>query len=171
MKARVQKLMQRYLQGEREGFSLVELIIVIAIMAILIAVVALAVIPYLNSARESKDRDALNNVQSAFKSAMANEEVAKAVNVMSGSGEIEVATSTSIGSGTSAKTLADYINKYMDKSLTDTANDLSSDACTGAAFKFYVKANAAGNKTQCVVKLVKGSAVCEDSDGKAFVAE
>ena len=36
---------QKYLSGEREGFSLVELIIVIAIMAILIGIVALAVIP------------------------------------------------------------------------------------------------------------------------------
>ena len=38
----MKKRIQKYLSGEKEGFSLVELIIVIAIMAILIGVTALA---------------------------------------------------------------------------------------------------------------------------------
>ena len=37
----MRRKIQKYLSGEREGFSLIELIIVIAIMAILIGVVAL----------------------------------------------------------------------------------------------------------------------------------
>lgn len=49
----MRRKIQKYLSGEREGFSLIELIIVIAIMAILIGVVALVVLPYLESARES----------------------------------------------------------------------------------------------------------------------
>lgn len=36
----MRRKIQKYLSGEREGFSLIELIIVIAIMAILIGVVA-----------------------------------------------------------------------------------------------------------------------------------
>ena len=38
----MKKRIQKYLSGSNEGFSLVELIIVIAIMAILVGVVALA---------------------------------------------------------------------------------------------------------------------------------
>lgn len=49
----MRRKIQKYLSGEREGFSLIELIIVIAIMAILIGVVALVVLPYLESSRES----------------------------------------------------------------------------------------------------------------------
>ena len=51
----MRRKIQKYLSGEREGFSLIELIIVIAIMAILIGVVALVVLPYLESSRESKN--------------------------------------------------------------------------------------------------------------------
>lgn len=58
----MRRKIQKYLSGEREGFSLIELIIVIAIMAILIGVVALVVLPYLESSRESTDRAALNEV-------------------------------------------------------------------------------------------------------------
>jgi len=44
-----------------KGFSLVELIIVIAIMAILIGIVGAQVIPYLNRSREAKDNQILSS--------------------------------------------------------------------------------------------------------------
>lgn len=66
---------QKYLSGEREGFSLVELIIVIAIMAILIGIVALAVIPYLEKSRVSKDKQTIDTVYSAFKNEIASQQV------------------------------------------------------------------------------------------------
>ncbi len=68
----MKKRIQKYLSGSNEGFSLVELIIVIAIMAILVGVVALAVIPNLERSRESKDLTTLDNVASALSSAVAN---------------------------------------------------------------------------------------------------
>ena len=71
----MKKKLQKYLSGEKEGFSLVELIIVIAIMAILIGVIALAVIPYLARSRESKDLQALGAISSALSSAVANTQV------------------------------------------------------------------------------------------------
>ncbi|MCI7107909.1 MAG: type II secretion system GspH family protein [Agathobacter sp.] len=43
------------LKKNNKGFSLVELIIVIAIMAILVGVVGTQVIPYINKSKESKD--------------------------------------------------------------------------------------------------------------------
>ena len=77
----MKKKIQKYLSGEREGFSLIELIIVIAIMAILIGVVALVVLPYLESSRESTDRAAMNEVATAFKSAASNATLASKIDV------------------------------------------------------------------------------------------
>lgn len=68
----MKKKMQKYLSGSNEGFSLVELIIVIAIMAILVGVVALAVIPNLERSRESKDLTTLDNVAAALATSIAN---------------------------------------------------------------------------------------------------
>ncbi|KSV57575.1 type II secretion system protein [Acetivibrio ethanolgignens] len=48
-----------------KGFSLVELIIVIAIMAILVGVVGTQVIPYMNSAREAKDEQVISSIATA----------------------------------------------------------------------------------------------------------
>lgn len=66
---------QKYLAGEREGFSLVELIIVIAIMAILVGVVALAVLPNIAKSKESKDIAALDAILSAVNSTVASKQV------------------------------------------------------------------------------------------------
>lgn len=68
----MKKKMQKYLSGSNEGFSLVELIIVIAIMAILVGVVALAVIPNLERSRESKDLSTLDSACQALSVAVAN---------------------------------------------------------------------------------------------------
>lgn len=67
----MKKKLQKYLSGDREGFSLIELIIVIAIMAVLIGVIALAVIPNINKSKESKDLATLDAICSALNSAVA----------------------------------------------------------------------------------------------------
>jgi type IV pilus assembly protein PilA len=54
-----------------KGFSLVELIIVMAIMAILVGVVGTQVIPYLNNAKESKDLQIISEYGTAAVSAYA----------------------------------------------------------------------------------------------------
>ncbi len=55
-----------------KGFSLVELIIVIAIMAVLIGVIALAVIPNLERTKESKDISTIDTACHALAVAVAN---------------------------------------------------------------------------------------------------
>lgn len=52
-------------KANNKGFSLVELIIVIAIMAILVGIVGTQVIPYLNKSKESKDLQLLNSYSTA----------------------------------------------------------------------------------------------------------
>lgn len=64
-------MMNKNMKKDNKGFSLVELIIVIAIMAILIGVVALQVIPYLEKSRVGKDKQTVDTVYSAFQSAIA----------------------------------------------------------------------------------------------------
>lgn len=71
----MKKKIQKYLAGEREGFSLVELIIVIAIMAILIGVVTLAVLPNIAKSKESKDMTALDSILSALNNAVASQQL------------------------------------------------------------------------------------------------
>lgn len=73
----MKKKIQKYLAGEREGFSLVELIIVIAIMAILIGVVTLAVLPNIAKSKESKDISALDSLLSALNNAVASQQVSE----------------------------------------------------------------------------------------------
>lgn len=55
-----------------KGFSLVELIIVIAIMAILVGVVGTQVIPYLENSRKAKDQQVLSAWNTAAMSAYSN---------------------------------------------------------------------------------------------------
>ena len=54
---------------DNKGFSLVELIIVIAIMAILVGIVGTQVIPYINKSKAEKDRQLVNSYSTAAVSA------------------------------------------------------------------------------------------------------
>lgn len=57
---------------DNKGFSLVELIIVIAIMAILVGVVGTQVIPYIEKSRQSKDLQILSGYCTNMTSAVSN---------------------------------------------------------------------------------------------------
>ncbi len=62
-----------------KGFSLVELIVVIAIMAVLIGVLAPQFLRYVEKSRLQKDNQAINEIAQAAKAAMANETVYNSV--------------------------------------------------------------------------------------------
>ena len=88
-----------------KGFSLVELIVVIAIMAVLMVVLAPAMLRYVEKTRVQKDESAAAEVRNAVELALADEEVAKAVTAAT---TINV-TNKSIAAATSGDTKAQAI--------------------------------------------------------------
>ena len=99
-----------------KGFSLVELIIVIAIMAILIGVVALAVIPYLGRSRESRDLSTLNTICSALSTGVAT---AKATTT----GTFEYPGSGAPTTNPEAAKVYDEMKKVLGEGSTDLQTD------------------------------------------------
>lgn len=61
-------------KGNNKGFSLVELIIVIAIMAILAGAIAPALIRYIDKSRKSNDVSSAKTIKTAVETAMSKEE-------------------------------------------------------------------------------------------------
>lgn len=85
---------------DNKGFSLVELIIVIAIMAILVGIVGTQVLPYLNKSKEAKDVQILNSYSTAAVSAYSM--LAGELTTESGTVKVDVYTDAASG-GTSDK--------------------------------------------------------------------
>lgn len=100
---------------DNKGFSLVELIIVIAIMAILIGIVGSQVIPYIEKSRVSKDKDVLDTCYTALQAAVAKE----------GMDNITGAKLGAIGSGQSKDT-----NKQLDSEIIESIGSGIKDNAT-----------------------------------------
>lgn len=62
MKKVIKNYLAKLQENDKKGFSLVELIIVMAIMAILVGVVASQVLPYMEKSRQSKDQQVLSSI-------------------------------------------------------------------------------------------------------------
>ena len=102
-----------------KGFSLVELIVVIAIMAVLVGVLAPTLIKNIEKSRESKDAQNLEQIKSACEVALQNEKVyqntVKDTNVNLVEFNSDVA---SVTGGTDFKTELDGIMKVDGTKLT-----------------------------------------------------
>ncbi len=87
-------------ENEEKGFSLVELIIVMAIMAILVGVVASQVIPYMEKSRQSKDQQQISSVATTLVSAIAQcPDDYDQANIVAAGASFTVKPSNSLGSG------------------------------------------------------------------------
>ena len=73
MKKWIKNYLTKLKENDKKGFSLVELIIVMAIMAILVGIVAGQVIPYMEKSRQSKDQQQISSVASSIVSAIAQD--------------------------------------------------------------------------------------------------
>lgn len=85
------------MKKSNKGFSLVELIIVIAIMAILAAAIAPALIRYIDKSRKADDVQFFGQIQTAASAALANEDAYAAV-------ASKLGTSTAVWTGSVATT-------------------------------------------------------------------
>jgi len=80
-----------------KGFSLVELIIVIAIMAILVGILAPNLMKNIEKSRVSKDKTMVSDVANAFVNALADPDAYDGLNsVLSGSDETKTVTKTAL---------------------------------------------------------------------------
>ena len=74
MKKWIKNYLTKLKENDKKGFSLVELIIVMAIMAILVGIVASQVLPYMEKSRETKDQQILSSICTDTVSAIAQAE-------------------------------------------------------------------------------------------------
>ncbi len=86
--------MKKEVKTNNKGFSLVELIVVVAIMAVLMVVLAPAMLRYVEKTRMQKDDSAASEVRSALENALADNTIYEKVN---GSTTITVTITGSTG--------------------------------------------------------------------------
>lgn len=80
------------MKKNNKGFSLVELIIVIAIMAILAGALAPALIKYINKSRRSADISNADTIRTAIQTAMSDEDAMVAIGAGTGGTAVDVDT-------------------------------------------------------------------------------
>lgn len=145
-------------ENEEKGFSLVELIIVMAIMAILVGVVASQVIPYMEKSRQSKDQQQLSSLCTDIVSAISQADTDP--------GNIAATELKNVGAadGSWGKVLQGLrsADGTSDKALADIESDVSGklkSKLAGTSPKIYVKRDAG------VVTVYVGTGKAETSVG------
>ena len=123
-----------------KGFSLVELIVVIAIMAVLIAVLAPTLISKIEESREGTDLQAIGEINSAVKNALGDENIYKEVVPTSGAVAYEMSDTCEVsGQGKLTKELQEVLEKIEWKSKAASASDAKTYIIISSKGKVYVK--------------------------------
>ena len=157
-------------ENEEKGFSLVELIIVMAIMAILVGVVASQVIPYMEKSRQAKDQQQLSGIATDITSAIASS--CQTVNTVgtttSGSEQgVKLEDMLTTGNANQLGSTNDATTKIVDEfcSLRDTSGGASA-APTVAQIVSDVKDKL---KSKAANQLGKTPTAKKISDGEIYV--
>ncbi len=100
MKKAIKNYLAKLQDNENKGFSLVELIIVMAIMAILVGVVASQVLPYMEKSRMAKDQQQLSSLGTDVVSAISQAD-----------GTVTTFAATQLNACTSATGGADWVTE------------------------------------------------------------
>ena len=139
-----------------KGFSLVELIIVIAIMAILIGVMAPQLLKYVERSRQSKDVQAVDTIHTAIVTAMLDPAVTDAPTSETYNSLDDLYKDT-----TNCK---DFVAAVKEIANETDASKIEGDAFTSNAYKgSKIVINIDKNKVKCTV--TKGSkAAADDKD-------
>ena len=150
-----------------KGFSLVELIIVIAIMAILVGVVGTQVIPYLENSRKAKDIQVLSAWNTAAMSAYSN---AAAVVAADANYTIEItSTGLTVKEGSDATTQgAKSIKGYFTELTTVTNSGYAFSSMESKAGKAITKVTITitGSTGEMLLHADAGSYTFDDIESK-----
>lgn len=144
-----------------KGFSLVELIVVIAIMAVLMGVLAPTLIGNIEKSRESKDLQNLDSVYQAINTAMAEEKVVKEV---AGTNSEFKTAGTFVELSALSATKSKFLKEELEKIL-GPLSELDLSATCNASAKIYISINASTQKA--IVRAStdgKAATVCEKTE-------
>lgn len=131
-------------QKNNKGFSLVELIVVIAIMAVLVGVLAPQLIKYVEKSRESTDIQNADTVVTAFRTYAAENDVSGtlAVKLVKGSAPTLTKDSNEDKALTEAKLKTIQLKGTWTDGITVTYDTDSGDVTYAATGKYYQASDA-----------------------------
>ena len=137
---------------KNKGFSLVELIIVIAIMAILAAAIAPALIRYIDKSRRADDVTAAGTVETAVVTALANEKIYDAIVGSTDSTVVAVWEDKGFSWGTGNQTFKDEFQSSLPdgasiKYKKEGAKSYTAVTTSDGQVKVYISNDQAGGKT------------------------
>lgn len=129
MKKVIKNYLAKLQENDKKGFSLVELIIVMAIMAILVGIVASQVLPYMEKSRMSKDQQQLSSLCTDIVSAISQAD-----------GTVSTFAATELNACTASTGGADWVKELgLLRSSDGTTAKSVGDIESGIADKFKSK--------------------------------